>query len=151
MIENLAGRVRTRLRDEDNPYATLPIPAEHLASLVSSFTGRIEIINVSGCGLVTILDSVKSRWLSISRQSLGSEETQALVRAMESRVEELELDDGLALEIRDMMEYSGQGKCWEVWCDRDAADRYKEQLRSWATSRNWRVIRDVGSFEIART
>ena len=127
------------------------VPVDQLASLVSCVTGGVYIAYVGGCDLSPILDSLQCKTLEIDSQSLNTEETQALVRAMESRVEELELDDGLALEIRDMMEYSGQGKCWEVWCDRDAADRYKEQLRSWATSRNWRVIRDVGSFEIART
>ena len=55
------------------------VPAEHLASLASSVTGRVSINNVSGCDLVTVLDSVKSQLLSIRRQSLGREETQALV------------------------------------------------------------------------
>ena len=62
------------------------VPYEHLAFLASSVgqNGHVHIQNVSGCGLVTILDSLKSRSLVIYRQSLGSEETQALVRAMES-------------------------------------------------------------------
>ena len=65
------------------------VPAEHLASLVSSVTGQhgiITIENVSGCGVVTILDIVKSD-LVITCQSLDIEVTRALVRAMESRVE----------------------------------------------------------------
>jgi len=120
------------------------VPAEHLASLVSCVTGGVLIENVSGCDLVNILDSVNCECLSISYQSLDSEETQALVRAMESRVEELELEEGhwMTLEIRDLMDYSGQGKCRKVLCDRDTACRYREQLRTWATSRNWRVTRD---------
>merc|ERR1711894_206056 len=62
------------------------VPAEHLASLVSSVTWRVYIRNVRGCDLVTFLDSVKNEVLNISRQSLGSEGTHALVRAMESGV-----------------------------------------------------------------
>ena len=65
------------------------VSAEHLASLVSRVTGYVTILNVSGCDLVTILDNVKSEELDISSQSLGSEETQALVRAMESCLEQV--------------------------------------------------------------
>ena len=116
------------------------VPTEPLASLASSVTGRVLIENVSGCDLVTILGSVKSEVLSISRQSLGSEETQALVQAMESRVELVMLYGDVTLDIRDLMEYSGQGKCREVGCGMgDTADRYREQLRTWATSNNWIV------------
>ena len=67
------------------------ITPEHLASLISSVTGFVIIENVSGCDLVTILDNVKSKVLYIYSQSLGSEETQALLRAKESRVEEVQL------------------------------------------------------------
>ena len=111
------------------------VPAEHLASLVSSVTVGVVIENVSGCDLVNILDSVKSEVLSISRQSLGSEETQALVRAMESGVEEVGLNEGVTLDISDLIEYSGQGKCrkWGFY----KSNKYSDQLRTWATSRNW--------------
>ena len=115
------------------------VPAEHLASLVSSVTGTVYIRNVSGCDLVTILDSVKSRVLDIRYQSLGSEETRALVQAMESRVESVTLYHKVTLGIWDLMEYSGQGKCRKVRCHSIAADRYREQLRTWATSKNWTV------------
>ena len=53
------------------------VPAEHLASLVSSVTRLLTIRNVRGSGLVNILDSVKSSELYITDQSLGSEETRA--------------------------------------------------------------------------
>ena len=132
------------------------VPAEHLASLASSVTRGVVIVNVSGCDLVTILDSVKSELLDIIYQSLGSEETQALVRAMVSCVKWVNLDEGVTLEIRNLMEYSGQGKCRRVECydDTMAMDRYREQLRAWATSRNWQVTRDNnfngGCFSIER-
>ena len=125
-----------RLEDVD----LTSVPTEPLASLASSVTRRVLIENVSGCGLVTILDNVKSEELSIYSQSLGSEETQALVQAMESRVEEVRLHREVTLDIRALMEYSGQGKCREVGCGMgDTADRYREQLRTWATSNNWIV------------
>ena len=62
------------------------VPAEYLASLAPCVTGSAYISDVSGCDLVTILDSVKSAGLWITSQSLDREETLALVRAMESRV-----------------------------------------------------------------
>ena len=128
------------------------VPTEHLASLVSSAVslqaqtfprcsvrGSVTIKNVSGCDLVTILDSVKSKALSMGHQSLGSEETRALVRAMESRVEEVHLCSELTLDMRVLMEYNGQGKCTVVHFRKDFKDRYREQLKTWDTDldRNW--------------
>ena len=115
------------------------VPAEHLSSLVSSVTGHVKIWRISGCGLVTFLESVKSKELVISCQSLGSYETKALVRAMESGVESLGLDREVTLDIRGLMEYSGQGKCSKFVCYLDTADRYRKHLRRWAKGCNWAV------------
>ena len=121
------------------------VQADHLASLVSSVTWRVAISNVIGCDLVNILDGVKSLdfGLVIANQSLGSEETRALVRVMESGVTSVEMGDGLTLDIRVLIEYSGQGKCISLICKGDTEDRYREQLRIWATInilifREWR-------------
>ena len=120
-------------------YDLTSIPAEHLASLVSSVTYLVSIGNVSGCDLLTILDTVRSKELIIGKLSLGSEETQAIVQDMESHVEEVVLDGDVTLDIRVLMEYSGQGKCRKLICNYDAATRYREQLKTWATSRNSEV------------
>ena len=127
------------------------VPAEHLASLASSVTGCVSINNVSGCDLVTVLDSMKSQLLSIRRQSLGREETQALVLAMESRVERVGLNEHVTLDIRSLIEYNGQGKCRDVVCYSNTAQIYREQLRTWAMSRNWTLhYEDRGCFSIKR-
>ena len=118
------------------------VPADHLASLVSSVTEFLYINGVSGCDLVTILDSVKSQHLSLKLQSLSREDTQALVRAMETCVEGVDLVEKVTLDIRILTEYSGQGKCKEVTCNDGTADRYRDQLRTWAMSRNWEVTVD---------
>ena len=115
------------------------VPTDHLTSLVSSVTERFSIQNVSGCDLVSVLDSVKSNCLNIIRQNLDSEETQALVRTMESRVITLQLNKGLTLDIRDLRGYSGQGKCKRLECYGDAQTKYSYQLRIWSTCKNWRV------------
>ena len=67
------------------------VPSEHLASLISCMTGFLIINNMSNFDLISILDNLKIEWLDISRQTLSSEETQALVRAMESRVDNVRL------------------------------------------------------------
>ena len=139
------------LGDQNDDVVDLnSVPAEHLASLVSSVTKWVGISNVVGCDLVTILDSVKSQELHIWHQSLGSEETQALVQAMESRVEKVKLWREVTLNIRILMDYNGQGKCWELECVCDTADKHKGQLRTWAMSRNWTVTHDNTSFFIIR-
>ena len=117
------------------------VPADHLASLASGVTEVINIRNVCGCGLVTILDSVKSKELWI-RKSFGREESWALVQAMESRVERIVLHSESTLDLRFLHEYNGQGKCREVRCSSYRIDRYREQLKTWAMSRNWAVTRD---------
>ena len=64
---------------------------------------------MSGCDLVTILDSTRSHGLLITEQSLSSEETQALVRAMESRVEDVELGYKMTLDIEALLTTADRG------------------------------------------
>ena len=101
------------------------VPAEHLASLASCVTRRVIISNVSNT--VNILDNVKCQSLSINNQTLSSEETRALVRAMESRVEGLWLGGGgeVSLDITALTQYSGQGKCRWLTCCRNTRNRYR--------------------------
>ena len=80
------------------------VPAEHLASLVSCVEWTVKISN-NTC-VVTILDSIRCD-LVIEFQSLSSEETAALVRAMESRVRDVFLYDEVTLDIGGLMDYSG--------------------------------------------
>ena len=44
----------------------------------------------------------------------------------------------VTLDMEALSEYSGHGVCWLVslWVDTDG--RYKEDLRKWARSKNWR-------------
>ena len=121
------------------------VPAGHLGPLTSSVTGSVYISDVSGCDLVTILDSVQSAGLWITSQSLDREETQALVRAMESRVQQLGLNGGVTLDTGALTSYSGEGECRWLRSIGDTASRYRGQLRTWATSTNWEVTRDSDS------
>ena len=76
----------------------------------------------------------------IYRQSLGSEETQVMVGAMQSHVEEEILFGALTLDFRILRKYNGKGKCRKASCI--SMNRYRDQLRTWAKSRNWTVTDD---------
>ena len=82
-----------------------PVPTQHMASLVSCVTDELGIWNVSGCDMVSILTSVKCQELHIRWQSLGREETKALVQAMETRVEKLILGEMVTLDPEALDEY----------------------------------------------
>ena len=71
---------------------------------------------------------------------------------MESHVKEVGLIKDVALDIRSLMDYSGQGKCSEVRCYSDLGANFREQMSTWARSRNW-VVNDAyrKNFNIART
>ena len=135
----LGSSLYFRLMDVD----LTSVPAEHLASLIACVTDHFDIENV--IGLMNILNNIKSnvRAISISNQSLSSEETRALVRAMESNVEIVILgDEEVTLDIGILTQYSGQGRCGVVECFDDTADRYREDVRSWAQRINWSVTRN---------
>ena len=115
------------------------VPTKHLSSLFSIVRDEVHITNISGCDLVTILDSIRSHELFVMNQNLTSEETQALVRAMESCVERVTLYWAVFLDISDLMEYSGLGKCRVISLWGESGTRYRERLSVWAKSRNWNV------------
>ena len=92
---------------------------------------------------------------------MNNEETRALVRALETRVEELHLDAEdrcyMGLDIKTLAEYSGYGMCREIICSRYrgniVVNDYKRELRSWARSKQkWTSPTDeyCNSFKIER-
>jgi len=113
------------------------IPAQHLASLLSC----VKHVNISGCdNIETIMESVQSFGLRISNQCLSSGETQALVLAMETRVEKVSLSLGVTVDIEALTKYSGQGRCHTLGlCEADV-----EKLEDWCKEgKNWNVTREV--------
>ena len=123
------------------------VPTEHLAALASCVTERVWIQNVSNCDIVSLLDHAKSKTLTFNRQSLGSEESLALVRAMEFSVERVYLQEDIRnLDMTALTQYDGQGACEMVcvWCDwfvrwHDRA----EKLGVWAQEITWNMDRDA--------
>ena len=61
------------------------VPADQLTSLTSCVKGFWKIENVSGCDLVSLLDSLQCGVLKIRNQSLRKKDIQAIVRAMKVR------------------------------------------------------------------
>ena len=140
------GRGEMVLRGDD----MTSFPTEHLGLLVSRVTHCVHIMNMRGCDLATVLNNVKSNSLNIKRQSLDSEETLALVQAMESRVERVGLYEEVTLDINTLMGYSGQGKCRRVELYWDTSPRYRGELMIWSKMNKWTVTRNGGNFVIER-
>ena len=91
-------------------YNLSSVPAKHLIALTSSLTQRIGIWKVSGCDLVAIMDSLKCEEIEISDHVLSSEETRALIRALDSRVKVLAKFENVTLDHTVLNEASGIGK-----------------------------------------
>ena len=116
------------------------IPADQLASLVFCVTDTVEIRNtVSGFDLVRFIDSLRCKWLLIG-VIMGTEETQALVKAMESHVVNVMIRGSwkMTLDIAELTKYSGQGKCSQIHCY-GYVDVFKEELMTWAQRNNWKT------------
>ena len=116
-----------------------PVPAKHLASLASCVTSEVNIQYACYFDRVSLLTSLKCETLFIGgSERLGREETQALVQAMESGVETVQLGGPVTLDVVALDEYRGQGVCQKVDLIGRTVVRYKEDLSKWARSRDWR-------------
>ena len=118
------------------------VPTKHLVSLTSSVRVGLCIQNVIGCDLVSIFSSLRCGTVVINNQSLGREETRALVQHMETReisrgLLSLKLGAEVTLDIEALVEYSGEGVCKEIELNNSTMVRYIEELRTWARSKNW--------------
>ena len=128
------------------------IPVQNLASLVACVRFSVSIENVRGCDLLKLLESVRSSRLNIYRQSLDTEETKTLVKALETYLEffwwEYGEQEG-TLDIAAMTQYSGLGKCSHMVFSKGA--KYKEKFRTWAEGRDWEMLEqdDLG-FQLIR-
>ena len=128
---DLLGDVKSiRLGYRGNVEDLSTVPTPHLASLVSTATSVVYIRGVTGCNLVPILDGIKCQKLFIYKQKLGRDETQALVRAMETRVEIVRLDY-VDIDIEALTKYSGQGRCFLQSIQRRTKVKFIGELVRW--------------------
>ena len=129
------------LRDAD----LSSVPASQLASLASRVTSSVHIRNVSGCNLTSLLGGVRSEVLYLDMQRLGDEKTQALIKALESRVERLHLGriGEVTLDISALTMYDGSGKCRMVNFWYHTSRKYRAEVRNWAQTMSWKVLCDI--------
>ena len=123
------------------------IPSQHLASLVSCVKDQVWIDNIDN--IVTILESVQSGGLIISDQCLSSGETQALLLAMETRLEKVTLTR-VTVDIEALTKYSGQGRCHTlVMNGKKMYVAGVKKLSDWCKEcENWNVTRDFWNVSI---
>ena len=98
-----------------------PSNQDHLVALVPCVTGKIEIRNLQPLdskdepyNVTTLLDAVNCRELYMCIERLNQEETEALVRAMTSRVKILSLSWEFHMDFDAFRMYKGDGMCKEV-------------------------------------
>ena len=128
------------------------VPVEHIKALVPCVTGSVFITNVINYDMTSLLDSLQCKELHLA-QRLNQEDTEALVRAMTSRVEIVHLGnrDGItSLDLDTLTKYKGYGKCREVhcfWIDllNSGGDQWidYESIESWAEEMNWNIDTDT--------
>ena len=167
----------------------ISIPREHLQAIVSSATDEVLIRNQylwihrdgvtkwDDPSLKIILDSVKSKVLAIRETDLNPENTQALVRAMDTRVEEVRLgwhektclhfpeveelphvhtsyELGIiwvSFDIEALIKFKGDGVCKSLVLGGNCpfANIYEETIRMWADSRiYWDFKMNYGDDEV---
>ena len=128
------------------------VPSDHLQALLPRVTEEVIITNVINYDMTSLLDSVSCKELRLI-QKLNQEETEALLRAMTSRVEIVHLGGPgvTSLDVDTLTKYTGDGKCRELHCfvsritfvdgDADARDQWITYSRAvtWAEKMNWNV------------
>ena len=114
------------------------VPVKHLASLASCVTYEVTIQGVNCDAVLILLDNIKCERVVVN-QTLGSEGTQSLVRAMESNVYRICLGPRIDLDIAILTQYSGNGKCCFVsYLHFNGDNRFVEEMLSWGRRmKNW--------------
>ena len=95
---------------------------------------------------------VKSEVLRLGYISLSEENTRGLVTAMRTRVQRVDLYEGVTLDPALLAAYDGQGHCtklvvWNLLLARNGTmTRYRKRLKKWAADRGWTVIEHYGNY-----
>ena len=119
------------------------IPRDHMEKLASIVTRRVWIVNMTHADqLGGILASVQCSDLWLDLMELSEAETRALVTAMRDRVQGVTLWSGVTLDVEELTQYDGQGRCSELDVRGEMRERYGDRLREWAADKGWRVTWD---------
>ena len=144
------------LQGRDAAQVLSIIPSEKLAALVSSVTWCVYIRNASAGLSCLVLQSLKCDEVFIDDQSLGTEETQALVRAMETCVKEVILRGRhVTLDTEALLQYSGQGRCsllqWYAYghTEKELRSRTMNKIKEGIEGMKVKVTFDIESEKIS--
>ena len=125
------------------------VPAEDLSRLVKCVTDVVANARVTG-DLSPVLGSAQCRELLISNTSLSTADTQQLVAAMDTRVQDVSLCGDGTLDMDTLAQYDGTGECEKVWFRSDTTERYRDQLKVWAGNMGWQIEEMGGIILIKR-
>jgi len=128
---------------------TSRVQAGDLGSLVRCVTDHIDIANVTG-DLSPVLSNLRCRELIIASRSLSTADTQQLVAAMVTRVKEVWLDEGLALDMATLAQYDGKGRCGTVRLAAAVSAEYGDQVKTWAEHLGWETGVESSGYIIVR-
>ena len=114
---------------------------------------RLKIQNVTNCDFIDLLDNVKIVDLVLDKMTLFTEDTKALVRAMNSgRVRVLTLalqylgkekKGEVSLDINTILvQYKGEGKCTAIQAFGENVKKYGDDIKKLAMQIGWIVKRD---------
>ena len=130
------------------------IPTHHLASLVSTVRYSVDIVNVTGCDLVTIFDSLQCEELTYQNEPnprLGREESKALGRAMNSRVSHVVWLFVVELDVEALTENIKWSRDLEFKCEKGKGlgNSYARELRRWAHGEglSYEIENEEGEFK----
>ena len=131
------------------------IPIQHLGSLAACVTDVVFFgVNENVIpDLGVFLDKVKCDKLLFLGQSLGTDETLALVRAMqEVRIVVLLLGTRGTVDVKALRNFDGKGRCEQVWMVKGKGDSIEntEDMRKLAKTIDWGVTEIDGSIIIHR-
>ena len=131
------------------------IPLDHMEKLASVVTGTVNINMMNHADhLSSILASVKCKVLWLNMMELTDAETRALVTAMRDRVQFVRFwYYGCGIEIRELLQYDGQGRCsWielgvymRIYYEKKLtrwAPYYEKKLTRWAADKGWTIKMD---------
>ena len=129
VFDSLAERIRNEIMKSCLNILTVPQANCSLPLPVITCAASLAHHRLLGC--------VKDLWLfNIDLTSVSAEHLTSLVSIVTQG-------------LRVLIEYNGQGKCRKMLCHHGSKDRYREQLKIWAKSRNW-VIDEGYDFSIKR-
>ena len=117
----------------------------HITNL-PTFDGEVSLHFMSG-ELNLLLSRITCDLLGIYHTNLSKQDTEALVKCLDSTVSKLVLGGGV-VDASVLCRYNGKGRCKYVKCMCDSYDKYNGQVTDWARNVGWKVKDFGGVLEV---